>query len=69
MSTDYMNDEPPIAEYGSWEQNEDGSATVTLIGNDEIEYDTPVVITFAQDGDTLTTAEWDTTSTAQRASA
>lgn len=48
MSTDYMNDEAPVVEVGTWETNTaDSSVTVTLTGNADGDYDEPVVIVFA----------------------
>jgi uncharacterized lipoprotein NlpE involved in copper resistance len=48
MSTDYMNDEAPIVEVGTWETNTaDSSVTVTLTGREDSEYDEPVVIVFS----------------------
>lgn len=60
MSTDYMNDEPPIVEVGTWEQGDDDTLTVTLTGQADRAYDEPVVITFAQDGELLEAVEYDT---------
>ena len=55
FTTDFMNDEPVITETGEWVNNGDGTLTVTLTGTEEKEYDEPTVITFAVDGDVLTT--------------
>lgn len=60
LATDYMNDEAPIVELGTWEETEDGQLLVTLIGTAEEEYAAPVEFVFAADGDTLTTVAWDT---------
>jgi uncharacterized lipoprotein NlpE involved in copper resistance len=59
ISTDYMNDEPPIVQYGSWEETDEGMITVTLTEDAEGEYDEPIIITFAVDDATLTAAEFD----------
>jgi hypothetical protein len=63
MSTDYLNDEPIIAETGSWTDNGDDTLTVTLSGRDDgTRYDAPVVITFAlQDDGGLVAVEYDET--------
>lgn len=47
-------------EYGDWEMTDDGLVSVTLTGDDEAEYDEPYTTTFSQDGDTLTTVDFDT---------
>lgn len=48
MSTDYMNDEPPVVEVGTWEVNaDDSTVTVTLTGREDLEYDEPVEIVFS----------------------
>ena len=60
LATDYLNGEDPIVEIGTWEQTDDGNLLVTLLGTEEEEYAEPVAFVFAQDGDTLTTIEWDT---------
>ncbi len=59
MRTDYLNDETPIVELGAWEQTDD-SLTVTLTGRVDQDYDEPVIIVFAVDGDQVTTVEYDT---------
>jgi LysM repeat protein len=46
-STDYLNDEAPIVEIGTWEAHADGTATVTLTGRpDGLVYENPDIITF-----------------------
>ena len=59
MSTDYMNDEPPIVEIGEWAGNGDETITVTLTGREDQEYDQPTEIVFEASGDTLTAVEYD----------
>lgn len=63
MITDYMNNEDPVVEIGTWEQNakSDTQLDVTLTGSDSKEYDKPVAIVFDIDRETqtLTTAEYD----------
>jgi uncharacterized lipoprotein NlpE involved in copper resistance len=59
MTTDYLNNEPPVIEEGVWAANDDGTATVTLTGQPDKPYDIPVVIVFALEGDTLTATEYD----------
>jgi hypothetical protein len=47
LSTDYLNGEAPIVEIGTWQDNNDGTATVTLTGRPGGQvYDAPDVITF-----------------------
>ncbi len=47
LSTDYLNGEAPIVEIGTWQDDNDGTATVTLTGRPGGQaYDTPNVITF-----------------------
>lgn len=59
MISDYMNGEPPVVEVGNDVDNDDGTMTVTLMGQLDRDYNKPDVITFAQDGDTLTAIEFD----------
>jgi heat shock protein HslJ len=59
MVTDYLNDEEPISEVGTWVVNNDGSATVTLTGQVDRTYEVPVAITFSLEGTTLTATEFD----------
>jgi heat shock protein HslJ/uncharacterized lipoprotein NlpE involved in copper resistance len=58
MITDYQNDEAPTVELGSWVDNEDGTATVTLTGQEGSTYEVPVEIVFALDEGTLTATEY-----------
>ncbi len=61
LSNDYHNDQPAIVEEGTWEANEDGTLTVTLTGQASGQmYLTPVVITFAIVGNTLSAVDYDT---------
>jgi LysM repeat protein len=47
LSTDYLNGEAPIVEIGTWQDDNDGTATVTLTGRPGGQiYDTPNAITF-----------------------
>ena len=59
LATDYLNDEAPIVELGQWEDNGDETLTVMLLGTEDADYDEPVVIVFAVDGDILTAVEYD----------
>lgn len=59
LATDYLNDEEPILELGEWEDNGDGTLTLTLTGSEDAVYDEPVVIVFAYEDDTLTAVEFD----------
>ena len=59
MSTDYLNDMPPIVEIGTWESAEEGQLTVTLTGDEKGEFATPTVIGFEDVDGTLTAVEYD----------
>lgn len=60
FDTDYLNDEPVVAEVGTWELNEDASAlTVSLTGTLDEEYAAPNVIVFEEDGDQIVAVEYD----------
>ncbi len=50
MSTDYLNDEAPIVEIGTWAEKGD-TVTVNLTGREDVDYDEPVVIVFEMDED------------------
>lgn len=60
MSTDFMNDEPPVTELGQWVQNDDGSLTLTLTEGPSGVYGAPVEITFAVNNDgSISAVEYD----------
>lgn len=60
LSTDYLNGEVPIIETGSWQDNGDDTATISLSGRaDGVVYEAPTVITFQLSGSTLTTVKYD----------
>ncbi len=62
LSSDYLNGEAPITETGSWQDNGNNTATVTLSGRlDGVVYEAPVVITFRLEGGALTATEYDQT--------
>ncbi|HHY56588.1 MAG TPA: copper resistance protein NlpE [Chloroflexi bacterium] len=61
FDTDYLNDEPVVAEVGTWEKTADGALTITITGQGDETYAEPQVITFAQDGDQLVAVEYDGT--------
>jgi uncharacterized lipoprotein YbaY/uncharacterized lipoprotein NlpE involved in copper resistance len=62
LSTDYLNGEAPIVEIGDWQDNGDGTATVTLTGRaDGTVYEAPNVIKFKLENATLTAVEYDQT--------
>ncbi|MCB0168394.1 MAG: YbaY family lipoprotein [Anaerolineae bacterium] len=54
---DYLNDKAPIEESGTWQDNGDGTATVTLTGRPGIE--SPDVITYSLTDETLTAIDYD----------
>lgn len=60
LSTDYLNGEAPIVENGAWQDNGDGTATVSLTGRpDGLLYEAPIVLKFKLTGTTLTAVEYD----------
>lgn len=59
MTTDFLNEQPPIEEVGTWEENADGTLTVSLTGTPDGEYDQPDVLTFEKDGDQIVAVEYD----------
>jgi hypothetical protein len=60
LSTDYLNGEAPIVESGMWQDNGDGTVTVTLTGRpDGTLYEAPTVIRFKLENSTLTAVEYD----------
>ena len=50
-ASDYMNDEPAVMEYGSWEEDDDANATVTITGDDNGDYEQPLVFTVVSQDD------------------
>lgn len=62
LSSDYRNGEAPIVETGAWQDNNDGTATVSLTGQaGGVVYEAPVVITFQLNGSILTAVAYDPT--------
>jgi putative lipoprotein len=62
LSVDYLNGEAPIVETGIWQDNGDGTATVTLSGRaDGTLYEAPSIIKFQLENNTLTAVEYDPT--------
>ncbi len=60
LSTDYLNGKPPIVEVGNWQDNSDGTMTVSLTGRpDGTTYNQPDVVTFGLQSNTLTAIAWD----------
>jgi hypothetical protein len=59
MSTDYLNDEAPLDEIGTWEENSDDTLTITITGRADLDYSEPTVITFELDEDQLVAVEYD----------
>jgi hypothetical protein len=59
LDTDFLNDEPVIAEVGEWEENADGALTVSITGTADEAYDEPDVITFEKEGDQMVAVEYD----------
>ncbi len=50
-ASDYMNDEPAVMEYGFWEEDDDANATVTITGDDNGDYEQPLVFTVVSQDD------------------
>lgn len=62
LSSDYRNGEAPVVETGTWQDNGEGTATVSLTGQASgVVYEAPVVLTFQLNGSTLTAVEYDRT--------
>ena len=61
MTTDFQDGRAPVAEIGTWRDSGDGSYTVTLVGQLGRPYRSPVVIVFADQGDSIVATEWDAT--------
>jgi heat shock protein HslJ/uncharacterized lipoprotein NlpE involved in copper resistance len=59
LKTDYLNNEPPIVEIGTWETNDDESLTLTLTGQESRTYDAPKEVTFEATDGTLVAVEYD----------
>lgn len=59
FDTDYLNDEPAIAEMGTWEEAADGGLTISITGQSDESYAEPIVITFAQNGVHLVATDYD----------
>ncbi len=53
LVSDYLNEESPIVEVGSW-QGAGAEGTVIFTGQEDREYDTPQTVTFQLDGNALT---------------
>ncbi len=56
--TDHLDGEPAVMEMGEWEDN-GATVTVSITGDESGDYEEPVVIEFAVDGDTLTADDED----------
>jgi hypothetical protein len=54
-STEFSGEDTPNVETGAWVDNGDETISVTLTGNAEGNYETPVVVTFQREGDLLKT--------------
>ncbi len=54
-ASDFMNDEPPFMEYGVWEEGEDGALMVTITGDQESEWEEPLIfnVEMQEDGSIL----------------
>ncbi|MEI2693422.1 MAG: copper resistance protein NlpE N-terminal domain-containing protein [Anaerolineae bacterium] len=56
-TTEFSGEDTPIVELGTWVDNDDETIAVTLTGNAERAYETPVVVTFQREGDLLKTVD------------
>jgi hypothetical protein len=54
-ASDYMNDEAPFMEYGVWEEGEDGGIIVTITGDQDGDWEEPLIFTveMQEDGSIL----------------
>ncbi len=60
LETDYLNDEPVVAEFGDWEINDDETRlTLSITGNEEEEYSEPEVLVFEEADDQIVAVEYD----------
>ena len=50
-SSDYMNDKSAVMEYGTWEEDADGNAAVTITGDDNGDYEQPLIFTVVSQDD------------------
>jgi uncharacterized lipoprotein NlpE involved in copper resistance/heat shock protein HslJ len=57
LFNDYLNEEPPIVEIGTWSEA-DGAVELTLTGQEDRAYDEPETRTLAIGADRLTSADW-----------
>ena len=58
MSTDYLNEQPAVAETGTWEFLKGGEISVVITGRDDQMYEKPEVITFRVNGETIEAVEY-----------
>jgi len=59
LHSDYLNGEPVVVETGSWTYGAGGSVVLTLTGQADAPYETPVVITYDLGEEFLTPTEYD----------
>ena len=57
--TDFLNKQPAIREGGAWEINADGNLAITVTGQEERVYATPLTIVFQPSEDGLIAVEYD----------
>jgi hypothetical protein len=53
VSTNLMNDEDPVLEYGIWTSDDAGTVIVTISEGPDGAYDEPIILTFAEDENDL----------------
>jgi hypothetical protein len=58
MTTDFLNDEPPIVQVGAWEESDSGQFTVTLAGTPAETRAAPKMTVFAQEDGQLVAVEY-----------
>ena len=59
LLTDFLNEEPPVVETGTWDYRFIRKVRVTLTGRQDKAYEEPVVMTFAVDDHGLTAVTFD----------
>src|SRR5690606_20324670 len=57
LVNDYLNEEPPFIELGTWSEGE-GTVEITITGPEDQPYDAPSVRTLAIEEDRLASADW-----------
>jgi hypothetical protein len=59
MSTNYLNDTPPLVETGTWEYRPDESVRVSILVRSDRVYEKPQLMTFVREGNGLIAVDYD----------